>query len=149
MRIAAKKLRYTMEICSPAYEGQLASFIDAVKRVQSLLGDVHDCDVWVVDIDEFMEHERSATIEYFGQDRAFNRLKPGLQRLRDDRKAHRRKVFAEMREYWTGLGKEHLWETLADTLKARVKASDQAEHEPKDRRPDVGKEEIQEDRTAE
>ena len=149
MRIAAKKLRYTMEICAPAYEGQLASFIDAAKRVQSLLGDVHDCDVWVVDLDEFMERERSATIEYFGQDRAFNRLKPGLQMLRDDRKAHRRKVFAEMQEYWTGLGEEHLWETLESTLEARRKASDQAQHEPQDRRPDVGEEEIQENRTAE
>ena len=127
----------------------MASFIDAAKRVQSLLGDIHDCDVWVVDIDEFMERERSATIEYFGQDRAFNRLKPGLQKLRDDRKAHRRKVFAEMLEYWKGLGEEHLWEALADTLEARVRACDQVQYEPQEKRPDVGKEEIQEDRTAE
>jgi CHAD domain-containing protein len=149
MRIAAKKLRYTMEICSPAYEGQLAAFIDPVKRVQSLLGDIHDCDVWVVDIDEFMERERLATIEYFGQDRAFNRLKPGLQTLRDDRKAQRRKVFEEMLEYWQGLDEEHLWETLAETLRAREEAGDQPGVPPEDRRTDVGKEEIPEDRTAE
>lgn len=148
MRIAAKKLRYTMEICSPAYEGQLAGFIDAVKRVQSLLGDIHDCDVWVVDIDEFMERERGATIEYFGQDRAFNRLKPGLQRLRDDRKAHRRKIFAEMREYWKGLGEERLWESLESTLEVRRKASHQPPYEPQDKRSDVGEEEIAENRTA-
>ncbi len=58
MRIAAKKLRYTLEISDRVYEGRLATSSAACKQVQSLLGDVHDCDVWVQNIDEFLEQER-------------------------------------------------------------------------------------------
>ena len=47
MRIAAKRLRYTMEICRPMYPGRLDEPVEAVKRVQTLLGEIHDCDVSV------------------------------------------------------------------------------------------------------
>ena len=47
MRIAAKRLRYTMEICRPMYPGRLDEPVEAVKRVQTLLGEIHDCDVWL------------------------------------------------------------------------------------------------------
>jgi CHAD domain-containing protein len=123
MRIAAKKLRYTLEICKPAYDGALGPFIDAAKRVQSLLGDLHDCDVWMADIDGFMEQERLATLQYFGHDRSFPRLKPGLLMLREDRKAHRRETFNEVLKYWKGLEEKGLRESLDTVLQAHVGAS--------------------------
>jgi CHAD domain-containing protein len=124
MRIAAKKLRYTMEICRPAYDGALGPFIDAAKRVQSLLGDLHDCDVWMVEIDAFIEQERLVTMEYLGHDRSFYRLKPGLLMLREDRKVHRRQVFDEMLKCWKGLEAKGLWESLDAALLARMGAPD-------------------------
>lgn len=123
MRISAKKLRYTMEICRPAYDGALGAFIDAAKRMQSLLGDIHDCDVWMAEIDAFMEQERLATLQYFGHDRSFHRLKPGLVLLHEDRKAHREQTFEEMLKYWTGLEAKGLWESLDPVLQARMGAS--------------------------
>ena len=45
MRIAAKWLRYTMELFAPAYEDELKRPIAAVKRIQELLGELHDSDV--------------------------------------------------------------------------------------------------------
>jgi CHAD domain-containing protein len=45
MRIAAKWLRYTMELFAPAYADELKDVIGAVKRIQELLGDLHDSDV--------------------------------------------------------------------------------------------------------
>jgi CHAD domain-containing protein len=45
MRIAAKWLRYTLELFAPAYANVLKGQINAVKRVQELLGDLHDSDV--------------------------------------------------------------------------------------------------------
>ena len=38
MRIAAKRLRYTLEIARPVYPGRLDEAVEAIKRVQSLLG---------------------------------------------------------------------------------------------------------------
>ncbi|MFN3653132.1 MAG: CHAD domain-containing protein [Armatimonadota bacterium] len=45
MRIAAKWLRYTMEVFAPAYSTGLKKQLAAVKKVQELLGDLHDSDV--------------------------------------------------------------------------------------------------------
>jgi CHAD domain-containing protein len=45
MRIAAKWLRYTMELFTPAYADELADAIATVKKVQEQLGDLHDSDV--------------------------------------------------------------------------------------------------------
>ncbi len=45
MRIAAKWLRYTMELFAPAYEDALKQTIGVIKNFQELLGDLHDSDV--------------------------------------------------------------------------------------------------------
>ena len=47
MRIAAKKLRYTLETYAPLYRRELKKPIARIKRLQDLLGDIHDCDVWI------------------------------------------------------------------------------------------------------
>lgn len=45
MRIAAKRLRYVLEIVSPCFGPEAEAARDAAKRLQSVLGDIHDCDV--------------------------------------------------------------------------------------------------------
>lgn len=135
MRIAAKRLRYTLEISNRVYEGRLEDFITAFKQVQSLLGDVHDCDVWVQDIDGFLEQERLATVKYFGHSQPFNRLKPGLLLVREDRAKHRRQVFGELLKYWNGLDAEHFWNALEDTLEQQDARTDAEKEEDKENRP--------------
>ena len=53
MRIAVKRLRYTLEISRPMCPGRLDEAVETVKRLQTLLGDVHDCDVWLDHLDAF------------------------------------------------------------------------------------------------
>ena len=123
LRIDTKRLRYTMEICDPAYDKQLAPAIKAVKKVQSLLGDIHDCDVWVANIAAFMDQERRRTLEYFGHHGPFNRLKPGLQLLIDERTTHREELFIELVAYWRKLGEDHLWDDLDTLLQSYIEVS--------------------------
>lgn len=52
MRIAAKWLRYTMELFAPAYRNDLKRPIDAVKKCQELLGEIHDSDVRIAILTE-------------------------------------------------------------------------------------------------
>jgi CHAD domain-containing protein len=118
MRIAAKRLRYTLEIFQPVYEGRLDEFTRAVKQLQTLLGDIHDCDVWVADLETFLEEERQRTVAYFGHDRSFARLKAGLEYLQQERRAHRRQVFEQLAQYWRELDQKCLWEELIQTLKS-------------------------------
>ena len=47
LRIACKRLRYLLEIFAIAFDEDLEPFIDEVKDLQDLLGDIHDCDVQV------------------------------------------------------------------------------------------------------
>lgn len=45
MRIAAKRLRYVLEIVGPCFGPEAEAARDAAKRLQSVLGEIHDCDV--------------------------------------------------------------------------------------------------------
>ena len=45
MRIAAKRLRYLLEIVGSCFGPEAKEARDAAKRVQGVLGEIHDCDV--------------------------------------------------------------------------------------------------------
>ena len=47
IRILAKWLRYTMEAFAPLYKSRLNSAIETIKAFQDVLGEMHDCDVWI------------------------------------------------------------------------------------------------------
>jgi CHAD domain-containing protein len=50
MRIAAKRLRYALEIVGPCI-GEAKAARDAAKRLQAVLGDLHDCDLMLPKIE--------------------------------------------------------------------------------------------------
>ena len=54
----------------------------------------------------------------FGHSARFGRLKPGIDYLRADRRAHRQKTFQELVNYWVELGRRRLWDELTATVKA-------------------------------
>jgi CHAD domain-containing protein len=47
MRIAAKRLRYAMELFQQCWGRSLLTFAKTAARMQTALGEVHDCDVWI------------------------------------------------------------------------------------------------------
>ncbi len=114
MRIAAKKLRYTLEICEKAYEGRLDGHIKTVKKMQTLLGDVHDCDVWKETIDSFIEKETQRTEDYFGHLRPIRRMMTGIEYLRENRAARRRELFEQARTHFLEMKKGNFAEKLLE-----------------------------------
>jgi CHAD domain-containing protein len=50
MRIAAKRLRYALELFTPCLGEALKPFCKEIARMQDSLGELHDCDVWIVEI---------------------------------------------------------------------------------------------------
>ncbi len=118
MRIATKRLRYTLEIARPVYPGRLEEAVEAIKRVQSLLGDIHDCDVWVDHLDAFAADEHDRIKALFGHAGRFVRLQPGIDYLRQDRRRHRQEVFGQLVEYWAELGRRRFWEGLTSVVLA-------------------------------
>ena len=53
MRIAAKRLRYAIELFQECWGEGIAPFAAEAARLQTALGDLHDCDVW---IENFGQH---------------------------------------------------------------------------------------------
>lgn len=49
-RIEAKRLRYALELYESCWEDALAPFIEQISEMQSSLGELHDCDVWIADL---------------------------------------------------------------------------------------------------
>jgi hypothetical protein len=55
MRIAAKRLRYILEITGPCFGSYAKSAVKMTKDLQDLLGEIHDCDVQIPEITEVLE----------------------------------------------------------------------------------------------
>lgn len=119
MRIAAKRLRYTLEIFSPLYQSELKAYLKVMRQTQESLGNIHDCDVWMLYLPKFEERERLRTLRYFGNQRPFQRLLPGLEAYYVDRSAARDQEYAEFLQKWLGWRQESLWDRLINEVTAR------------------------------
>ena len=112
MRIAVKRLRYTMEVFSPLYEGELENQLAVCKKLQDMLGGLHDCDVWMDYLPQFMEEERAYSIEYFGQDDSYGILAPGLLHLQQHLRERRSAIYEEFVSYWKDIQEQNIWNDL-------------------------------------
>lgn len=114
MRIAAKRLRYTLEIFAPLYGKRFDKPLKIIKEIQERLGSLHDCDVWLKFLNDFTEDERKRTLKYFGRVRPFSAIKPGIQYLVLDRQRVRKQVYEEFVEFWKGIKSQTIWEALLE-----------------------------------
>jgi CHAD domain-containing protein len=112
MRIAVKRLRYTMEVFSPLYEGELEKQLGVCKKLQDILGDLHDCDVWMDYLPQFMEDERAYSLNYFGHDDTFRILEPGLLHLQEHLRERRSAIYKEFVAYWKDIQEQNIWNDL-------------------------------------
>jgi CHAD domain-containing protein len=130
MRIAAKRLRYTMEVFRPAYDGELDGQIDSVKDVQTLLGEVHDCDLWIERLANFLRAEWERTVTYCGDDEPMVEIQPGIEFLRQRLQRKRDETFTQLSLYWDQLRDREFWSELAQTLQRHLDAGDVPEISP-------------------
>ena len=136
MRIEAKRLRYAMEIYRDLYAGtrggssehdeapeknELDRCIDTAKKLQGMLGDLHDADVWIAEIPRSIERERKLTERYFGTARPFCRLLAGYNAVTRDRQAFRDVCYERTVEFWAATVSEKRWERLRAFLLASCK----------------------------
>jgi len=120
MRIAGKRLRYTLELLLPLAPEALEPHIRTAKRLQEILGEIHDADVWRMDLASFAERERCRQLDFYGHDRFHRRLLPGLAFLRQDRRRHRGGQVRRLRRLWDGLWADQAWGRLEAELVARL-----------------------------
>jgi putative phosphoesterase len=94
MRIKAKRLRYTMEVFASLYENALSEEIDAIKNFQDVLGEMHDCEVWIDYLPKFIAESKARQIAELMPDQE-NALLGFLTYIKDAKSNHY-KQFVQM-----------------------------------------------------
>lgn len=141
MRIAFKRLRYLLEIFGPAFRTDLEPFLEQVKNMQDILGDIHDCDVQIPMLEEhlrWLEEREAEAVRALAAPadrppggsvesrmRAFRgRLdevrradeRPGIHSLIAMRRAQRVDLYAQFLEEWRRLRQERFRQRLEAAL---------------------------------
>lgn len=135
MRIVAKRLRYTIEFFAPLYGEDLMPFIKMVKRIQTYLGDMHDCDVWLERLPAFLEEEKARTREYLGHTRPMARIARGVRSLQKDRARTRAALFDEFSAYWRSMDAGNHWHALRECVQRRARQATSDEKVGRDQPP--------------
>jgi hypothetical protein len=114
MRIAAKRLRYILEITGPVFGDYAENAVRMTKDLQDLLGEIHDCDVQIPEVSEFLDGligaDAAALVEAAGaaedldpravRQAAHRRDHAGLVALLVHLRARRDLLFARFLEMW-------------------------------------------------
>jgi CHAD domain-containing protein len=113
MRIAAKRLRYAVELFQQCWRRSIAGYAKRTARIQTALGDVHDCDVWMESVGKEIliarkqkQHHRIAALMWL------------LSHLIKVRTKHLRTAFARWREWETQEVSDKLRTVLSGGQKA-------------------------------
>ncbi|MBF0521770.1 MAG: CHAD domain-containing protein [Candidatus Omnitrophica bacterium] len=100
-RIAAKKLRYVLEIFKSSYGKKINPAITAARRIQDVLGDLHELDVW---LEYFPKLKKKG-----GQSK---NLKRAVFYLEKTCTALRAKTYKDFIKEWECLKEKNTWEHL-------------------------------------
>jgi len=128
MRISAKQLRYTIEIFRDLYPDRLKEEIQSIKHLQDLLGDLHDCDVWLEVLPAFLEEEEARVTAFFGHSGFMQVIRPGIIHLARDRRIRREDLYRSFAAYWETMKSEGLFDRLRQKILEPLVIGHQSTH---------------------
>jgi len=126
MRIAAKRLRYAMETFIPCFGQTFVGMIDEIKLLQEELGEVHDCDVWMLRLAGYRNEtdaERGHVLEGIiaerkgRRDLVFEQVGAHWHRLVDSGYARNLKIFIRTEP---SVGKTEIGDEMRKVVKEEV-----------------------------
>ena len=144
MRIAAKRLRYLLELFSPLFGAYAATAAKRARELQDLLGEIHDCDVTIPRVEELIEELRVRdALEVRALAGAAEDLDPalvarashaeafrGLESLAVHLRARRLLLFERFGELWTSLQRQGFAARLAFAMGERAEPAPSEHPEP-------------------
>jgi hypothetical protein len=134
MRIAAKRLRYVLEVTGPCFGPYAESAVKLVKELQDLLGEIHDCDVQLPEVAAFLGELAGAdAAEVVARARADDDVDParlrdapnrsayaGLVALQVHLQARRDHLFTRFAAFWSDLERKGFVARLEYALAERA-----------------------------
>ena len=121
MRIAAKKLRYTIEVYGPIYRRGLKKPLSRIKKIQEILGDLHDCDVWIDMVMVMLVKERLTSQAATGREKMRVSKVTRYKHFLAEREKERKILYQRFVRYWDSLGRLRIWDELRKNLNAERK----------------------------
>jgi CHAD domain-containing protein len=129
MRIAAKWLRYTMELFAPAFADRLKQPLSAVKRLQELLGNLHDSDIRL----DILRGTRARPLELgllgWREIMLADRVERGLELLQEREEQQRAECYRAFYKEWGKLERRE----FPQRLLRRLQQPDAAEGDDNER----------------
>jgi len=132
-RIAAKKLRYTLEVYRPIYPNRLKSSLGQIKKLQESLGTLHDCDVWVQFLTQVVSDRYPALVpqddtkpNFFGTrgpGTGGSPAEPEVVHLLLDRKQKRDLIYRDLVAIWEDCKARNVWERLRTEIDSAAEVS--------------------------
>jgi len=116
MRIAAKKLRYSLEVFSDLYDHETDFALDIARQSQEILGQIHDADVWINFLPNFTNNEQNKISNFYGYDSPFSRLSPGIDFLMENRTQERQKLYKKFLNLWRKWKLKESWLNLRKVI---------------------------------
>lgn len=131
MRIAAKRLRYTVEVFVPTLPSPDAKkVLKKVEAVQERLGAIHDCDMLIPLLEETLDKEqdrekRQALKKHSGPPPYF--AAEGLAPLIARKRSERDQLYKDFIDYWNALPPEEFVRSITKLIAAPAPDTDHAD----------------------
>ncbi len=103
LRIAVKRLRYTLELFDLSEAFAFEPFVKMLSALQKQLGEMRDCDVWMDLVDAFIAADATPAIQ---------RCRPGLRFLRAHHRRLRTALFRQVKKEISALDRTDFWDRL-------------------------------------
>lgn len=120
MRIAAKRLRYTMEVFAPVLGKDFAGALKTVEDIQERIGAIHDADVLVplleATLEKETERERKKALKKRGGGPPRFSAAEGLAPLIARRRQERERLYHDFIAFWDALPPEAFFARVQNIL---------------------------------
>lgn len=119
LRIAAKRLRYALELFATCYGDALKELAHELAQLQNALGGLHDCDVWIEEFGQYLSGRKGVDDSRRADALELNaRRREAAFRLLEHFAAKRAEHYVEALEIWRGWEQDDFGSRLADRLGA-------------------------------